>query len=127
MLCSVELKDLQANKKFMTEYYGCKNDKAMSMILCNAKKGHKITVFDDGEYSSSADDWTSISVMKNFSGCITIPTFEKSQYVGTGKQVFVYYATSGNLDGKVSSFVIELLGNVFCLTVKTGLLHVLYT
>ena len=110
----------------MTEYYGYKNDKAMSMILCNAKKGNKITVFDDGEYSSSADDWTSISVMKNFSGCITIPTFEKSQYVGTGNQVFVYYATSGNLDGKVSSFVIDSLGNVFLSNLKQRVYHERY-
>lgn len=88
----------------------CKNDEAESMVLCNGKKNTKITVFDDGEFNKHrTDDWAIILVKKSFVGCVTIPTFEKSQHVGDDQQVYVGYATDGNLDAKVSSFKIRFI------------------
>ena len=110
LLCTVPIADVQANKDSLTDKevgYGCKNDEARSLALCNGYQGTKITVFDNGEFSLG-DDWAVITVIKSFVGCVTIPTFETTQYVGGNKQVYVNYVTDGNLDGKVSSFKVEL-------------------
>lgn len=116
-LCKVTLTDVRANKNSMKNTYDCPSDKAGKMVLCNANKGTNITVFDNGDFSLG-DDWASIIVNENFKGCITIGTFQETKYVGASKQAYVNYGTSGNLDNKVSSFVIELvhnsLSNTFC-------------
>ena len=90
----------------MKSAYGCTNDDARSMLICYATKGTKITVFNDG-HIQKWNDWTTIEVEKTFSGCLTIGTFEKTQKVGDVSVEYRRLGTTGNLDGKVSSFEFE--------------------
>ena len=81
---------------------GCDNDETRSMKLCFAKRGTRIIVYDDGNLSPSNDDWTEINVLQDMNyNCETINTYEKTATYGV---VNVVYKTTGNLDGKVSSF-----------------------
>ena len=108
-----------ANGNKRTWAFGCKNDKADFMILFNRIQDTKITLFDDsdpfdGNEISTDDDYTFITVLargpKDSNDPVTIPTFEKSQYhpdKNGNQAVYVNYATNGNLDGKVSSLIIE--------------------
>ena len=88
----------------MTKTYGCKNDEARSMKVCNAKRGMKIFVYDDGKNRFYKDDWAIIEVKKDMEGCETISHFEETKdYTFLN----VDYRTKGNLNGKISSFTIE--------------------
>ena len=73
-------------------------------------KGTKITVFDDGDFNNGRkDDWTTIEVKKNLGVCESVTTFEKTQMVG---DVSVKYGTHSDLDGKVSSYEYEIIGEI---------------
>ena len=81
---------------------GCDNDETRSMKLCFAKRGTRILVYDDGNLSPSSDDWTEVNVLQDMNNnCETINTYERTATYGV---VSVVYKTTGNLDGKVSSF-----------------------
>ena len=101
-MCTVPLdqKTVKADRDHMKDTYGCNNDDARSMSICYGTKGTIITVFDNGNMKKD-DDWATIEVEDTFSGCHNIGTFEKTHKVG---DVSVQYRTTGNLDGKVSSF-----------------------
>ena len=100
------------NKKEMTDY-GCPNDKAKSMKVCYAREGTNITVYDDPEYREGKDDWTTIIVNHDMGNdrCETISDFETDKDY---EFLEVDYKTTGNLNGKVSSFTI-LQGIIFLL------------
>ena len=106
-MCNVPLDtSTHVNKDDMNKKYNCKNDEARSMIICHAKKGTKITVYDDGYLNANNnDDWTTITVKKDMThDCSMIDTFQKD----VSNSFFnVDYKTNGNLDGKISSFSIS--------------------
>ena len=96
----------------MVYHYGCENDEARSMRVCGAKAGTRIRVYDD-PYHRRNDDWTEILVKQDLiDNCETIDTFEEDKTYG---KIKVDYKTDtwkyGNLDGKVSSFVVDF-GNL---------------
>ena len=104
-LCTVSLDesngDFRMNKGQMRGL-GCDNDETRSMKLCFAKRGTRILVYDDGNLSPSSDDWAEINVLQDMiNNCETINTYERTATYGV---VSVVYKTTGNLDGKVSSF-----------------------
>ena len=98
-------------KKDKIENKGCKNDEIRSMIICNARKGFAIRVFDDGSLKTK-DDHAMVFAKNNMKDCVTIRTFESSEaYTNAfGDEVEVKYLTNGNLDGKISSMEIYFEG-----------------
>ena len=106
LLCYVALERYTtATKRNMVYDYGCQNDAARSMRVCGAKAGTRIRIYDDPHHRRH-DDWTEILVKKDMvDNCETIDTFEKDKTYGN---INVDYKTNGNLDGKVSSFAIDL-------------------
>ena len=105
-LCRVYVEiPMRANKKQMTRDYGCQNDEAKSMKICYAREGTNITVYDDPKYREGKDDWTTIIVTRDMGSdkCETISDFETDEDYEFLK---VDYKTTGNLNGKVSSFTV---------------------
>ena len=102
-VCFTNNADMNVNKKTMKRTYGCPNDEARSMKVCFATKATKIRVFDDSKYRFSKDDWTEIYVRWDMKGCETISHFEITK---TYSALNVVYKTKGNLNGKVSSFMV---------------------
>ena len=107
-LCRVYFtKAMRVNKDKMRKTYDCDNDEAKSIKICNAKKGTKIAVFDDPNYRASKDDWSEVTVTKDMGNkCSTIKEFEFSGYSADDGILKIDYKTTGNLNGKVSSFTI---------------------
>ena len=119
-----KVKPLTASRmsmKSMLTKWNCANDKARSMVLCYAFKGTKITVYGDPEIRREKDAYAEITVLEDMNdkngkeGCLTIPTFEKSQIINiidginlVIPTIKVNYPKIGNLDGKVSSFVMSV-------------------
>ena len=117
-LCRVYIKDLKVDKKKMTSTYGCQNDEAVSMKICEAKAGTKIRVFDDNNFRTN-DDWNEIYVGYNMgnNNCITVPHFQHSFRANgyfPGEFLFANFVQQTifngdqNLNGKVSSFTVSL-------------------
>ena len=81
------------------------------MMICEGKRGTKLTVYDDGSCRSSQDDWTEVTVTTNFRGCVDVSTFENTRFYSNSdysNAVYAFYRTSGNLDGKISCMTFEL-------------------
>ena len=91
----------------------CENDEISSMIICNARKGFALTVFDDGSLTHKGDDYATVLVKTNMKDCLTIRKFElsetyKDEY--SGDEVEVKYKEDDNLKGKISSMEIHFEG-----------------
>ena len=120
-LCRVYINDLKVDKKKMTSTYGCQNDEAVSMKICEAKAGTKIRVFDDDKYRTN-DDWNEIYVGYNMgSNCITVPHFEQSFRANgyfSGEFLVVHFVDNKKFHGFVGDQ--PLNGKVSSFTVSTG-------
>ena len=113
-MCRVSLNPKSGNNalaypKDEMEDLGCNNDDARSMYICCARKGTTITVYDDGNLRSNEDDYAIITIKEDLNmmeqNCISINTFETNDCGNVACEI--EYPTSGNLDGKVSSFKVE--------------------
>ena len=83
------------------------------MIICNARKGLALTVFDDGSLTHKGDDYATVLVKTNMKDCLTIRKFESSETYKNeynGDEVEVRYKKDDNLDWRISSMEIHFEG-----------------
>ena len=101
--------------------YGCKDDAARSMLICYAKKGTLITLYDYMTTNSSISkgyDYTTIYIERDLGNdCLPVWTFEKNYPIIKGDTGIVFarveyrYFLSllgpNGVNGRVSSFEVE--------------------
>ena len=91
----------------------CENDDIASMIICNARKGFALSVFDDGSLTHKGDDYATVLVKTNMKDCLTIRKFESSETYKNeynGDEVEIKYKKDDNLDWRISSMEIHFEG-----------------
>lgn len=81
----------------------CHNDDARSAKLMAGKAGTKVTVYDSPS-GSTGDDYTVITVLKDFDMPLIINSFESNYQ---NEFIKVQYFRKNGLDGKVSSVLVE--------------------
>ena len=105
-ICTVPLAAVAATENIMKERWGCQNDEAKSVVICNARKGTNILFYSGSYRFSTSELFTRIVAYKNMEGCLTVPKFDTTAWLGENEELDVFGVHATNLGGDVSSFQI---------------------
>ena len=105
-ICTVPLDPVSATEHIMKEKWGCQNDEARSVVICNGRKETTILFYSGSYGPSTSESFARIIVSKTMEGCITIPRFDMTANLGANEELAVFGEYATTLGGDVSSFKI---------------------